>query len=246
MKHFHILLMFLLIITFVSCANIESDWDDTQKTNTVAGYDKFIQQYPNSSLADTARQRINDLLIKNAYKYESKFSGNEGANKIAVEGRESGFVVYAGTVKIFANPINDEKFSIISEPKDTKIKFIISGLEMDKNTGDLWSDVNLEFENGGVLPAKFQKPIFGEGGFTAVYPDAGNSTNVSIRVNSNLGYTEYAGLRFKKTATVAVRSDGTVEVDSPRIEVTDKTGQVWISREVMIDGNKTFVLWNKG
>lgn len=245
MKHFLVTAMVLVLLAFASCKQIERDWEETLRTNTVAGYDKFIERHPNSSFADEARQRINNLIVENAYKHASQFSGSEGATRIAIESRESGFTVYAGTVKVHVDPINDGEFRIKSEPENAAFKFELSALKMDEKTGELWSYVNLKLENGSILPAKWRKSLLGAEGVAAVFPDARNSTAISIRVNPGIGYTEYAGLRFKKAVTAAIRSDGTVEVDSEGIEATDKAGQMWVSRGVMIADRKTFVMWKK-
>jgi hypothetical protein len=179
-----------------------------------------------------------------AYKHASEFSESEGAAGIAIESRESGYTIYARTVKILVDPIKENEFRIKTEPENAAFTFKLSTLKMDPKTGDLWSYVSLTLENGSTLPAKWRKGIGGEG-IVSVYPDARNSSNVSIRVNPAIGYTEYAGLRFKKAATVAIASDGAVEVDSEGVEATDRAGQMWISRGVMIGERKAFVMCKK-
>jgi hypothetical protein len=235
----------LLPLLVVSCHGIERDWEDTQKTNTVAAYEQFIQRHPDSTFTAQARQRANDVAIRTAYKHVSEFSGKTGAARITIESRDSGYTVTAGSVKVMVN-VTQDKQSVKVDPENTSFKFSLSSLNMDPATADLWSHVTLMLDNGSTLPAKYKKSSFGgEEGIVAIYPDAPNSTAVSIRVDPRLGYTEYAGLRFKKAATAAIRGDGTVEVDADGLEATDNANQRWSSRKVVIDSKPTFVMCKK-
>lgn len=245
MRHILITLVPLVLLALTSCKHIESDWAEAQRTNTVRAFDSFIERHPNSSFTDQARQRIDALVIEGAYKNMPQFSGNEGATRITIESRESGSAIFAGAVRLLVDPVRDDEVRIKVEPENAAVKFDLSSLKMDEKTGDLWSFVSLRFANGGALPAKWRKTMFGGEGVTAVFPDAPNSIAVSIRVNPGVGYTDYAGLRFKTPATAAIRGDGTVEVDIEGLEAADKAGQLWISRGVTIEGREAFVMWKK-
>lgn len=72
--------------------------------------------------------------------------------------------------------------------------------------------------------------------------DAPGSSNMLIVINKNVGYTDYAGLRFKQEVTVNIWEDGIVEVDKEGIEVSDKKGANWISKKVKMENGKVAIV----
>ena len=60
--------------------------------------------------------------------------------------------------------------------------------------------------------------------------------NIGIRIGE-IGYTDYAGLRFTQPTTVNIWDNGVVQVNREGIEVTDSTGTEWVSKRVRVDGN---------
>ena len=65
-----------------------------------------------------------------------------------------------------------------------------------------------------------------------VFPDAPGSTNIHVKVNTAVGHTTLAGLRFSKACVINIRADGTVEVDSEGLEAETESGAKYISRRV--------------
>jgi hypothetical protein len=74
------------------------------------------------------------------------------------------------------------------------------------------------------------------------FPDALGSTNIKIVINKDVGYTDYAGLKFKQEATVNIWKDGIVEVNKEGIVVSDNNGASWISKKVKIDNSKVAII----
>lgn len=78
------------------------------------------------------------------------------------------------------------------------------------------------------------------------YYDAPGSKNVSVKIDSQVGFTDIAGLRFKKEVVINVRNDGTVEVDREGIEaVSNKNGSTWISKKVTYQGKAAILMVKK-
>lgn len=73
-------------------------------------------------------------------------------------------------------------------------------------------------------------------------PDELNSRNIKVVVNNKLGYTTFAGLRFRHDASVNVWEDGTVEVDRKDVEAEDRMLIKYVSRKVRLKGKTVFVM----
>ena len=58
------------------------------------------------------------------------------------------------------------------------------------------------------------------------------STKIRVLVNSALGYTTLAGLRFQDNATVNIREDGRLHVDRPGVRAVDAQGKSYRSETV--------------
>lgn len=67
-----------------------------------------------------------------------------------------------------------------------------------------------------------------------VFPDTLGARNIQIGINEEVGHTNVAGLRFTEEATINIWEDGTVEVAREGVEVTDKDGTTWVSKEVKL------------
>jgi len=77
----------------------------------------------------------------------------------------------------------------------------------------------------------------------AVYlPDEVNSKNIKVVVNKILGYTTFAGLKFKHDATVNIWENGTIEVNRKGIEAEDDDGNKYISKKVAIGKKVGYVM----
>jgi len=71
------------------------------------------------------------------------------------------------------------------------------------------------------------------------------STGLKVVVNHKLGYTTAVGLRFKDDATLALATDGVVEVDRSGVTAVDKSGVPYVSREVTV-GSRRVIAMVKG
>lgn len=76
-------------------------------------------------------------------------------------------------------------------------------------------------------------------------PDVPNSKNIKIAINKEVGYTDYAGLRFEQQATVNVWDNGTVEVDREGVQASDKSGILWISKKIPLEFKEFIVMVKK-
>ncbi len=74
-------------------------------------------------------------------------------------------------------------------------------------------------------------------------PDALGSQNIHILIK-DLGYTDYAGLRFKDEVVLNIREDGSIEADREGIEAVDvqRSNTTWISRKVKSEDSSTPVI----
>ena len=57
---YNLLFIFFLVFT-VNCFAQKGRWNKTLQMNTIEGYQKFIENYPNSKYLDNARLKINEL-----------------------------------------------------------------------------------------------------------------------------------------------------------------------------------------
>lgn len=63
MKKYYILLIIMIgiLLFFVSCATMQSRYNDTKEKNTIAAYLKFLEKYPEGELAIKAKENIECL-----------------------------------------------------------------------------------------------------------------------------------------------------------------------------------------
>lgn len=54
-------LVLLIALFFGGCATMQSRWKDTETINTISTYEEFLRQYPQGTLANKARSRIENL-----------------------------------------------------------------------------------------------------------------------------------------------------------------------------------------
>jgi hypothetical protein len=64
-EHAAVVLTFVLVL--IACASHESDWASTRRQSSVAGYEAFLEQYPDSPHAEEARRNIDSLGERKAY-----------------------------------------------------------------------------------------------------------------------------------------------------------------------------------
>lgn len=80
--------LFLLYSFFlIGCDSIKSDWEKTERSNTVESYQEFLSRHPKSEFAEYARKRIGEIISEESFhkglQYAAK--GNFGEAKEAFE-----------------------------------------------------------------------------------------------------------------------------------------------------------------
>ncbi len=81
-----------------------------------------------------------------------------------------------------------------------------------------------------------------EGGATHFGVLMPGSTGLQVVIDSKLGYTKAAGLRFQDPATLSLPPDGTVQADRAGVNAVDKDGVPFVSREVEVGGRKVIAM----
>jgi hypothetical protein len=120
------------------------------------------------------------------------------------------------------------------------------------NADDLLStshDIRVEEEKAGVLTLTEVAESASVVGITDMslkrfrqMPDALGSTNIHVAVNKKLGYTTFAGLRFRNNCVANVWRDGTVEVDNLAVTADTGNGASYVSRRVSLNGKDAIVM----
>lgn len=82
----------LILALLFSCANVEKDWEKTNKKNTVLAFEKFIEKYPESSLIGQANLKI--LSLKSDSIYTEIF--NKSLRKTEINGELQVLLVDGG------------------------------------------------------------------------------------------------------------------------------------------------------
>lgn len=59
-------LVLLVVLSFGGCATMQSRWKDTEAINTISAYEEFLRRYPQGTLANEARSRIEKLYFDQA------------------------------------------------------------------------------------------------------------------------------------------------------------------------------------
>jgi hypothetical protein len=59
-------LILLVVLLFGGCATMQNRWKNTEAINTIAAYENFLKRYPEGTLADEARSRIEKLYFEHA------------------------------------------------------------------------------------------------------------------------------------------------------------------------------------
>jgi hypothetical protein len=123
-----------------------------------------------------------------------------------------------------------------------------SGPQIAKDL-EVWTDNNGSLEgkalsNNASIPSEISvdDAVSGSIKRSKMFPDALGSQNIKIKIDEAVGYTEFAGLKFKKEATINIWKDGTIEVDHEGIEATDVSGTRWISKKIGVDGKNVIVI----
>lgn len=81
------------------------------------------------------------------------------------------------------------------------------------------------------------------GQIIAFYPDSLGSNNIKIAIDKDVGYTDYAGLRFKQECTIIlIDQTGVIELDKEGIEAIDKHGNTWISKAGVLKSRKAIMI----
>jgi len=66
MKNFISLIAVSMLLTFISCSGEQSAWQDVKTSNTISGFEKFIETYPQSIFKDSAAVKIEELSYQEA------------------------------------------------------------------------------------------------------------------------------------------------------------------------------------
>ncbi|KFB69722.1 MAG: hypothetical protein CAPSK01_000556 [Candidatus Accumulibacter vicinus] len=206
---------------------------------SAAALDEFIAAHQAGRHAQDAKRQRDDLLSKSAYRWKSPFTFPKGASGISVTGSKEGLSIRCGAVKLIvpesADP-NDEVLvykNIRHEPDPLRMTVNLEGVAIraDPLTGDLYHDAVAEIKGETCsIPARYSLGgLLRKAGLMDIYPDARNSSGVSIDVDSKIGFTKFAGLKFKQPAVVKISDDGLVMVDRPDLVTEDHSGRIWRS-----------------
>lgn len=232
-----------LAIVLSGCAEKRA-WTQTQQTDSVAAYDNFLAQHPQSPNAGRASQRLRELIAAQAYRHVSTFKGDDGAHQITVVTTKDGRQITAGhmTFLVAADLVR-------VTPHDAKFDFSVGELEFDRESFGMAAFVVVRFEGGAKLPARL---LFNSGSqglspkaFKALFPDAPKSAEISLAIDPAVGATDYAGLVFGAATTLAVNEQGRLEAAREGVTATDSNGAVWASRSLTADGQPPFVFLKK-
>lgn len=69
-------------------------------------------------------------------------------------------------------------------------------------------------------------------------PEMLGADNIFIEINPAVGHTQYAGLIFTTPCVVEILMDGTVLINRAGVEVKDRRGYRWRSRQAFIGGRQ--------
>ena len=179
---------------------------------------------------------------KDIYRYTPQYPQKSGAQNITVEQTKEGVKITGNGIRLLFFPSTGQSFHVDIKPEDAEIKMNVNSIPFD-NSGAFYMQVVLMLGDDCALPA--QIPMRGSTVFSpklyGPIPDAWGSQNVTVKINEQVGFTWYAGLRFNQEIVCNVWKDGVVEVDKEGVEALDEKGTKWISKEVKID-DKTAVI----
>ena len=88
-------------------------------------------------------------------------------------------------------------------------------------------------------PSSAQHPVPVE---VTYYIDGLGSSNIKITINKAIGYTEYAGLKFRSEVVVNIWKEGTIELNREGVEVSNTQERHWVSRKLRFGKNESIVL----
>jgi hypothetical protein len=233
-----------LSVLITSCDTDVRDYETAQRTNTIAAYDQFLARHPKSKIASQATKQLSELLSRLSYRFASALKDSVGAHKVSVVSTARGQEVRAGPMTFLRKPGKGKELELT--PRDSRFNYSIGEIQYDPESFGFVSTVGITLKNGAILPARLHF-LSGEGGlreqrFSAVYPDAANSSEIDIVIDPVIRSTAYAGLRFLTRTVAAINKDGRVEVDRDGITAKDSLGATFISRSLGANGSRPFVL----
>ena len=82
-----LLLVALSCLLISGCASVESRWDATQRQNSISAYQAFLDEYPNSQFASSARAKIAEQEAKIIAEQEAKIVAEQKKKKEIAEQR---------------------------------------------------------------------------------------------------------------------------------------------------------------
>jgi hypothetical protein len=206
---------------------------------SAAALDEFIAAHQAGRHAPDAKRQRDELLSKSAYRWKSPFTFPRGASGISVTGSKEGLSIRCGAVKLIVPESADPNHDVLvyknirHEPNPLRMTVNLKGIviRVDPLTGDLYHDAVAEIKGETCsIPARYSLGgRLRQPGLMDIYPDARNSKGVSIRVDSEIGFTKFAGLKFKQPAIVKISDDGLVIADRPDLTTEDHNGRIWRS-----------------
>jgi len=167
-----------------------------------------------------------------------------GSRNVTVEQLPDGMRA-TGSERAAVIQVRSRSFSLGPDPEGAEFQAEILGFKIDSRTGEIYSIVVVHLGAGSsILAWAPNSPSF-DSKMVGFLPGAPSSENISVRINSAVGYTEIAGLRFREEVTLNVWGNNIVELDRENVAVSDINGQQWVSKRVRIGERSAILLVKK-
>jgi len=167
-----------------------------------------------------------------------------GSRNVTVEQLPDGMRA-TGAERAALIKIGSMSFSLGPDPEGTEFEAEILGFTIDSRTGEIYTIVVVHLGSDSLILATAPNSPHFDPKMVGFLPGAPNSENISVMINSAVGYTEVAGLRFREEVTLNVWENGIVELDRENVTVSDISGQQWVSRRVRIGEQSATLLIKK-
>jgi len=172
------------------------------------------------------------LRLEQVYRYQSPYADSGYPQGLTVRTASGGMRIECSGIVLTLGGAG----VLAAEPDTVRYSYQVRQLQFDRISGALWTFTTLSYGDRCVLPARIEVAA-GPARIRQFYPDAPGAESIAVDIDSSVGYTLFAGLRFRRPATVSISVNGVVHLGSVGETVEDSAGHRWTSRMTRVAGD---------
>lgn len=219
----------VLAVVGIACSDsAKSEFAKAKTANSEQAYRQFLKAHPDHALAPEAKRALENVVLDAALRaggakaLETFIAEFPDSQRLAEAKAKLDLLVQERIYHWKPKGMFSDEGARDVQVMETKDH----GIEITGTSESSHVPATMDFSGGGVR----------------YFVEGLGSRNVKVKVNKELGFTTYVGLKFKADVTLNVRKDGTIEVDREGVEALEGKDRLMISRQVTLNGKPAIVM----